>query len=319
MNNGLHEHLKTFVAIANARGLTRASIAINVGQATLSRQLAALEKHLGCRLFHRSTRAINLTEQGEIYLRYAVRMLELSDEAEAELHENNAGLRGSLRVACSNGFGRKFLIPALVPWYAMHPQLHIELLLSDKVSQIIEERVDVAFRTAMLQESSLIARAVGVSRRILVASRDYLKQAQVTEPAHLEGHRCILFAGTDRPGAWSFVAPGGDTVTVHVQGPLTLSTVDAMQDAVLAGLGIAVMPEWFWAKEDLGQRVVQLLPQYKLPEQAIHALYGARQKKASKVSQFVDYVAQALLSMNMAPWGSAGSVVNPSSPMRISS
>lgn len=298
MNNGLHEHLKVFVAIAQAGSLTGASIAIGIGQPTLSRQLAALEKHLGCRLFQRSTRAISLTEQGEIYLQHALGLLALHEEAEASVCEGNATLRGRLRVACSNGFGRKLLIPALAQWQTQHPQLHVELVLSDQLSPLIEDRVDVAFRTASLQESSLVARAIGVSRRIVVASPDYLRRhGQATEPAHLHNHHCILFAGAERPGVWSFEGPSG-RVSVRVQGRLTLSTVDALRDAVLAGLGVAIMPAWFWARERLEGQVVQLLPEYKLPEQTIHALTSARQNSASKVRRFVDYVEQTLRTLD---------------------
>jgi DNA-binding transcriptional LysR family regulator len=169
MNSGLFEHIQTFAAIAKAGSLTRASIVTGIGQATISRQLAALEKHLGCRLFHRSTRAINLTQEGQTYLRHALRILELAEEAESTLQDGSARLRGRLRVACSNGFGRKLLIPALPAWQAEHPQLHVELVLSDRPARLIEEGVDVAFRTAPLRESALVARAIGISRRIVVA------------------------------------------------------------------------------------------------------------------------------------------------------
>lgn len=294
MNNGLHEHLKVFVAIAQARSLTGASIATGIGQATISRQLAALEKHLGSRLFQRSTRAISLTEQGEIYLQHALQILELHEEAEASIQQGSAKLRGHLRVACSNGFGRKLLIPALVQWQAMHPQLYVELVMSDRLSQLIEDRVDVAFRTAPLQESSLVARVIGVSQRIVVASPDYLhRHGPVREPADLQNHHCILFAGAERSHVWSFMGPR-EAVSIQVRGRLTLSTVDALQDAVLAGLGIAIMPSWFWSRERLDGQIVQLLPEYKLPEQTIHALTSARQSSVSKVRQFVDYVEQTL-------------------------
>jgi DNA-binding transcriptional LysR family regulator len=294
MNNGLLEHIEVFVAIAQARSLTGAATLIGIDQATISRQLAALEKHLGCRLFQRSTRALSLTEQGEIYLQHALHLLELQEQADEAVQETGATLRGRLRVACSNGFGRKLLIPALAQWQPRHPQLQLDLVLSDQLSQLVEDRVDVAFRTAALQESNLVARVIGVSRRIAVASPDYLRRhGPVREPADLQNHHCILFAGAERPRLWRFEGPHGK-VSVHVQGRLTLSTVDALQDAVLAGLGVAIMPAWFWTRERLDGQVVQLLPDYKLPEQTIHALTSVRQSGVGKVRQFVDYVEQVL-------------------------
>src|SRR5476649_1302046 len=156
MNNGLYEHMQVFAAIAQARSLTGASIATGIGQTTISRQLLALEKHLGCRLFQRSTRAITLTEHGEVFLRHTLRLLDGMSEAEASVQEQGAHLRGRLRVACSNGLGRKLLIPALPEWQRRHSDVQVELVLSDQVSQVIEERVDVAFRIAALSESNLV-------------------------------------------------------------------------------------------------------------------------------------------------------------------
>lgn len=296
MNNGLHEHLKAFVAIAEAGSFTTASIAMGIGQATLSRQLAALEKHLGCRLLNRSTRAVTLTDQGEIYLHHAQRMLQLNDEAEAAIQESAGRLRGTLRVACSNAFGRKLLIPSLPQWQEQHPQTHIELMLSDQRAHLIEDRVDVAFRLAPVEESTSIARPIGTSRRIVVASREYIKRhGAVREPNQLQRHQCIVFSGADRPRDWTFTAPEGET-TVRVSGRLTLSTVDALQDAVLAGLGIAMMPAWFWTDAALKSNVVQLLAEYTLPEQTIHALTSARHQRNGKVARFIEHVSQVLKS-----------------------
>jgi DNA-binding transcriptional LysR family regulator len=296
MNSGLFEHIRTFAAIAKAGSLTRASIVTGIGQATISRQLAALERHLGCRLFHRSTRAISLTEEGQNYLRHSLRILELADEAASTLQDGSARLRGRLRVACSNGFGRKLLIPALPVWQAEHPQVHVELVLSDHPTRLIEEGIDVAFRTALLRESGLVARAVGVSRRIVVASPAYVRRyGLVKEPAQLREHECIIFAGAEHPSAWNLEGPEGQ-MSVHVQGRLTLSTVDALQDAVLAGIGIAMMPAWFWTREILSGQVVQLLPKYRLPEQIINALTSARQRPTSRVKKFVDHIEQVLLA-----------------------
>jgi DNA-binding transcriptional LysR family regulator len=296
MNNGLHEHLKAFVAIAEAGSFTAASIATGIGQATLSRQLAALEKHLGCRLLNRSTRAVSLTDQGQVYLSHAQRMLVLNDEAEAAIQESAGRLRGILRVACSNAFGRKLLIPSLVQWQERHPNVHIELLLSDQLAHLIEDRVDVAFRLSPVEASTLIARPIGTSRRILVASRDYIKRhGAIREPGQLQRHQCIIFSGAERPRQWTLVGPKGET-TVRASGWLTLSSVDALQDAVLAGLGVAAMPSWFWTDATLESKVVQVLPEHRLPEQTIHALTSARHKGSGKVARFIEHVSQVLKS-----------------------
>jgi DNA-binding transcriptional LysR family regulator len=295
MNNGLLEHLEAFAAIAESGSVTAASIAMGTTQATLSRQLAALERHLGCRLLHRSTRAISLTHDGEIYLQHALRLLDLRREAESALQDPGGRLRGRLRVACSNGFGRKLLIPVLGEWQKEHPQLSMELMLSDQLSPLIEDRVDVAFRMAQLKESNLIARPIGTAQRIVVASPDYIRRhGRIRTPDDLPAHQCLIFTGTEHPGVWDFTGPDGKLASVRVQGRLALSTVDALQDAVLAGLGVAVMPAWFWTRERLDGQVIQLLPDYRLSDHTIHAVTTARPNAAGKVRSFVDFVEKRL-------------------------
>ena len=298
MNNGLYEHLEVFIAIAQARSLTGASIRSGIAQATISRQLAALEKQLGCKLFRRSTRAISLTEAGEIYLRQALHIVELMQAAQVSVQEGGARLRGQVRVACSNGFGRKLLIPALGKWQGLHPDVRIELILSDQLSQLIEEGLDVAFRTAPLGASRLVARDIGVSRRIAVATPAYLKRfGPVHEPADLQHHQCLLFTGMEPLGVWPFSSAKGSS-SVHVDGRLSFSTVDALCDAVLADLGIAILPDWFWTRELLDGQVVQLLDGYSLPPQTIHAVTASRQPAGGKVSTFIGFVEQTLRDSN---------------------
>lgn len=294
MNNGLYEHMQVFAAIAQARSLTGASIATGIGQTTISRQLLALEKHLGCRLFQRSTRAITLTEHGEVFLRHTLRLLDGMSEAEASVQEQGAHLRGRLRVACSNGLGRKLLIPALPEWQRRQPDVQVELVLSDQVSQVIEERVDVAFRIAALPESNLVARPVGSFERIAVAAPEYLQRAPpLTEPAHLEQHECILFSGMDDPDLWQFSGADGDA-EVRVQGRLTLSSMDAIYEAVLAGLGVAVMPDWFWRRELRDGRVQRVLADHRLTPRTINAVTTTRQPAGGKVAAFIAFVEQVL-------------------------
>jgi DNA-binding transcriptional LysR family regulator len=165
---------------------------------------------------------------------------------------------------------------------------------------LIEERVDVAFRTAQLQKSSLVSRVIGESRRIVVASRSYLREHPgIRRPEDLRNHQCLIFAGAERPGIWMF-EKRTVKMEVRVQGSLTFSTVDALQDAVLADLGVAVMPSWLWTREQLRNQVTQLLPDYQLPRRTIHALTTRRQGADSKVRRFVDHVTRAFLKRTRA-------------------
>jgi len=290
MNNGLYEHIKAFIAIAQARSMTAASIAVGIGQTTLSRQLSELEQHLGCRLFQRSTRSIRLTEQGESFLKYALQLADLTEQAEAAMQQRSADLRGRLRVACSIGFGRRLLIPTLAEWQRQHPQVHLDLLLSDQISPVIEEGVDIAFRLGELKDSSLISRPLATFDRIVVATPDYLRRhGDVSHPDDLHGHQCLLYSAAMTPEHWRLAGPDGE-LDITVAGHVSLSSVDALYDAVLAGLGIAVMPQWFWFEELRDGRVQRLLPSYALPTQTIHAVMPSRVAAGSKVRVFSEFV-----------------------------
>lgn len=294
MNSGLYEHIEIFLAISRAGSLTGASIATGIGQATISRQLAALEEHLGCKLFQRSTRAISLTERGTSFLRHAERVADAMTEAQNSVQEKGGRLRGHLRVASTNGFAKMLLIPILPEWQAQHPEVSIELMLADQLSQIIEERVDVAFRIGALPDSGLIARPIGSFEHIVVASRSYLqRQGKITLPEQLARHQCILYTGFEHPEHWQFNGPEGE-VSVRVPSRLQLSTFDSMREAVEAGLGVAAMPEWFWRNALADGNVVRLLPQYRMARRIVHAITAARQAASSKTAHFIRFVEERL-------------------------
>lgn len=294
MNSGLYEHIEVFMAIAQARSLTGASIATGIGQATISRQLAALEEHLGCTLFQRSTRAISLTERGEAFLHHAKRLIDAMAEAQAAVQESANRLKGRLRVACANGVAKKLLIPMLPEWQSLHPDVNIELILADHLSQIIEERVDVAFRIGTLPESGLFARPVGSFQHIVVASTDYLKKhGHPSKPEHLARHQCILYSGFEHPEQWQFTGPDGEH-NVRVASRLQSSTFDGVCDAVQNGLGVAATPNFFWRSELADGRVTRLLREYEMSRRTIHAVTAARPTAGGKTAVFIAFVENRL-------------------------
>jgi DNA-binding transcriptional LysR family regulator len=294
MNSGYHEHLSAFVTIAKSQSLTRASAATGAGQSKLSRQLAALEKHLGCKLFHRSTRSIKLTEKGEIFLPHAERILQAAADAKDLLHEGKAGFSGRIRVACSIAVARRLLIPALPRWQSLHPDLSLDMAISDRVSSIVEDQIDVALRAGPLTNSSLIARPIGLTRRIAVGSFEYLRsRGSPALPDDLKRHDCIVFSGAVHPQQWDFENARG-TVSVKVPSRLSVSTVDALYDAVRAGLGIAVMPSWFCKNALNDGSFVRILSDYQLPTQTIYAVTLAKPPAGGKVHAFIQFAERLL-------------------------
>ena len=289
MKSGYHEHLNAFVTIAKSRSLTRASAVSGAGQSTLSRQLAALEKHLGCRLLHRSTRSVKLTEKGEIFLPHAERILQAAADAKELLREGRSGFSGRLRVSCSIAVARRLLIPALPRWQALHPELCLELDISDRFANLVEDQVDVALRAGALSNSSLIGRPIAHTPRIAVASCEYLRgRAAPQEPEDLKRHECIVFAGAARPQQWEF-DNGRRTLGVKVPSRLSVSTVDALYDAVRAGLGIGLIPSWFCKNALSDGSFVRVLSGYRLPTLTMHAVTLAKPAAGGKIQAFVQF------------------------------
>jgi DNA-binding transcriptional LysR family regulator len=280
--------------------LTRASAATGAGQSKLSRQLAALEKHLGCKLFHRSTRSIKLTEKGEIFLPHAERILQAAADARDLLHEGKAGFSGRIRVACSIAVARRLLIPALPRWQSLHPDLSLDMAISDRVSSIVEDQIDVALRAGPLTNSSLIARPIGLTRRIAVGSFEYLRsRGSPALPDDLKRHDCIVFSGAVHPQQWDFENARG-TVSVKVPSRLSVSTVDALYDAVRAGLGIAVMPSWFCKNALNDGSFVRILNDYQLPTQTIYAVTLAKPPAGGKVHAFIQFAERLLKDTSLS-------------------
>lgn len=304
MNQGLYEHLAHFVAIARAGSFTGAAASTGVAQATLSRQLAALERHLGCALFNRSTRAISLTEAGEVLLAQAQPVLDAMRDAQQAVRPVDAPLRGRVRVSCSHALGRLVLIPSLRRWHAAHPDTTIELQLSDEAAPLVAQGLDVAFRLGSLQASGLVARPLAQLPRVCVASQGYLRQApSLHTPQDLRHHQCLLLTarvGAQAAAGWTFTDPEGRTVSVPVTGRVQVSTMDALRDAVVAGLGVAITPAWFWGHSPDARQVRVLLSDHRLPPQRLSAITPHRPRRGGEVDRFIDFVADTLKDQGQA-------------------
>jgi DNA-binding transcriptional LysR family regulator len=294
MKAGLLEHLRVFVAIARAGSLTAAADAVGAGQPTVSRQLAALEKHLGGRLLQRSTRFVHLTDKGRSLLPHAESLVAAADATRLVVQDRAPGVPGRVRVACSNAFGRRVIMPALAAWQREHPLVHLELLLSDAWEPVIKKGIDVAIRLGALPSSSLVATRIGASYSAAFASADYVKRHGTPDhPRELAQHACIRYASARSAARWTFVDDSGKEHSVAVAGPLTLTSMDALQDAVLGGLGIALLPTWFWLDERQRRRVVRLFPSMRTPPRPVMAVAGSRYAPRSNAAAFVEFVRRA--------------------------
>jgi DNA-binding transcriptional LysR family regulator len=285
------EAMKTFVRVVERGSFSAVAKELGATQSAVSKQVAALETRLGAKLLVRSTRAIALTRAGEAFFPEARRLSEELEAAEAIARANERTLEGSLKVAASVGFGAGRLMPAVRSFLAAHPTLTIELKLDDAFVDLIAEGVDVAVRIGELPDSRLVATKIGESRRLLVASPDYLRFAKpLSEPQDLAAHACILYLGRDAPRRWIFNGPGGARAAIDVASNFRSNSSQAVRAAILSDLGIGFVPEFLVGDDLMRGTLVEPLPAWRGPAQPIHALMPLHRRSSAKARAFVEHL-----------------------------
>ena len=229
--------MDAFVRIVDGGSLTAAANALDVSQPSMVRTLAALERALGVRLLNRTTRRMSLTDEGRDYYARARQILSAVEDAQQSLRARNVSPRGRLRIASSVSFGRTFVAPVVAEYLAAHAEVNIELLLLDRVVDLVEEGMDVAVRVAKLADSSMIAHRVGSVQRVVVASPALLKTAGTPkQPADLSACRCVSFTGVVSPNHWDF-HDGRKRIPISVKSALVTNQIDAGVQSCLQGVG----------------------------------------------------------------------------------
>ena len=285
------EAMKTFVRVVERGSFSAVAKELGATQSAVSKQVAALEARLGAKLLVRSTRAIALTRAGEAFFPEARRLAEEVEAAEAKARANERTLEGVLKVAASVGFGAGRLMPVVRSFLAAHPGLAIELKLDDAFVDIIAEGVDVAIRIGELAESRLVATKLGETRRLLVASPDYLRYAKpLTTPQDLAAHACILYTERDAQRRWTFDGPGGARTAIDVTGNFGSNSSQAMRAAILQGLGVGFVPELLVGDDLRRGALVEPLPAWRGLAQPIHALIPPHRRGSAKARAFVKHL-----------------------------
>ncbi len=283
--------MQTFVRVVEAGSFTAVAVQTNTTQPTISRQIAALEEHLGARLLTRTTRTLTLTDDGRAFYEHALRALEALGEA-----ENAVGLRrskptGMLRLATPVVFGRLHIVPRLPAFLSRFPDVSIDLVMSDTFSDLAEQGIDLAIRVGEIADPALIAKRIGVVRRVTVASPRYLKtHGRPRTPADLAEHACIVYTRLASGNIWNFEGADGP-VSVEVKGRYQADNSEAVREGVVSGLGIAVIPEFAFSAEIESGEVEVLLRDHAPRQLPMHAVYSSRRFVPLKVRAMIDYLA----------------------------
>jgi DNA-binding transcriptional LysR family regulator len=285
--------LSSFIDIAEAGSLAKASSRTGVPTSTLSRNLARLEAELGLRLVQRSTRALTLSEDGrQLYQRTAAQVQLLKEELQLAAHAT-AEPRGLLRLTAPSSFGRVVLAPLIAEFMARYPSIEVEALLVDRRVNLIEEGVDLAFRMGALADSALIARTVGTVERVLCASPGYLDaHGRPQQPSDLRQHRFLAL--TRELQTFDLESATGPKQHVSLHASLVCAPADALLPSLLAGVGIAWVPGFHVYQPLQAGLLERVLPDWHLPPSTIHMVYPSARSTPRKLSAFMDFVAQAL-------------------------
>jgi DNA-binding transcriptional LysR family regulator len=292
--------LVLFARIVQYGSLTAAAQYSGLSRSAVSKQLSALEEKLATRLLQRSTRSVTLTEAGKQILDEARRIQEALDRVQTLSEELQGQVTGHLKVSCSSGIGRVHLVPVVKQFCALYPDVHVQLLLEDRLVDLIDEQIDVAIRVGHLPDSSLVALPLGQMTWVVCASPDYLnKNGRPKKPADLLQHDCLHYRNNKSAfDHWLFKGPDGEE-SISINGSLSINDSTALIQAAEQGQGIV----WI-DKNSLGDaleqgRLVQVLQNYALEEgYPIYALYPARHHLPAKTRKFVDFLAEHF-SLNM--------------------
>lgn len=292
--------MQTFTSVVDAGSFVRAAESLDMSKAAVSRYVADLEARLGVRLLHRTTRKLSLTEEGRAFHARCKSMLEELEEAESEITARSAQASGLVKVNVPYSFGILHLAPLWSDFMAEHPKVTLDVTLSDRVVDLVEEGFDLAVRIGSLASSSLISRKLASTRMVLCASPTYLKiHGCPQHPQEIAQHAVLAYSLLATGDQWSLEGPNGiESVVVHPF--LRTNSGDTCRAAALKHQGIILQPS-FMVEDDLRSgALVELMPQYRALEFGIYAVYPSRQYVSAKVRLLIEFLAKALETAN---WG----------------
>ena len=286
--------MEIFVSVAEAGSFSAAAKRMSVGQPAISKAVAQLEERLGARLILRSTRGLTMTDAGQRFYEHAKLAIREADEAEQLVRDASESLSGGLRVSAAVTFACLHVLPALNELMSRHPKLEIDLRLDDRNIDLLEEGLDVALRMGTLADSTMTARRIGRSPRLVVGTPEYFARAGMpTTPADLSQHQAIIYSQRGGGESWTF-SKNGDEQDVTVSGRVRVSAAEGMRTAVLSGMGLAVASRWMFSPELASGKVKAVLTDWTLPALDLWAVFPSGRLVTARARAFVEFVEEAL-------------------------
>jgi len=288
-----HE-LSAFIAVVEAGGFSAAARRTGDSQSAISKAVGSLEKRLGVALFHRSTRSVTLTDQGQKYYDRTKPLVDEMDVVESELTHSRLNVSGLVRIAVASTFGRLHVLPLIPDLFSLNPGLQVDLILSDFVRDMVEDRIDLAIRVGRVDEPDAVVKRVAGTPLVCVGSRRYFeKHGRPESPTELVNHNCLLYGGLTESANWPFVGPEG-RFSVPVRGNLSSNSVETIRAGVLAGVGIGLFAKVSLADELSSPDVVTIFDEFMGDVRDVSIIWPKRRFVPARVRCATDFLARAL-------------------------
>ncbi|AUI66327.1 MULTISPECIES: LysR family transcriptional regulator [Glaesserella] len=283
--------INVFLSVAETGSFTATAEQLDISKPMISRYIALMEEWLNARLFQRTTRKVSLTEAGEQAVTFCQKIANLTAEMEQEMMSQQGELRGTIRISSNSSFGASHLTEAINAFLAQHSNLHIQLDLSDRLVDLIAERIDLAVRITNNPDPNLVARKLTACHSLLVATPDYLARYGIpNHPEDLRQHRYLTHANINRR-EWRFYRDKQE-VLLELTSQFTTNETTALLNSVLAHNGIAMLPKYMIEKELATGQLQAVMTEWQLPTYQIYLLYPSRHKLPFAVRKVVDFLVE---------------------------
>jgi len=289
------EGLAIFAKVVEARSFAAAAADLQLSKATVSKAVTRLEERLGTRLLNRTSRRLALTDAGRVLVERAARILHDGEAAEDDTLTQSTNPRGVVRLAAPMSFGLRWIAPILPEFLAAYPEVSIDLHLSDAAVDIIGDGFDMALRIAVMPDSSLVARRLCPITRYVVGAPSYFKKhGRPTHPLHLADHLCFGYAYMATPDTWHFTHKDGEKAAIRPSGPLRVNNGDAVMPALLDGVGLALLPEFFLGDALAEGRLEIVLKDWTIPSGGLHIVMPPGGPRPARMTVLADFLAKHL-------------------------
>ncbi|MBN8462013.1 MAG: LysR family transcriptional regulator [Dechloromonas sp.] len=286
--------MRLFLRVAELGSFSAVALQAGVARSVVTRQIAALETHLGVKLMARSTRRLALTSAGSAYLEKCRVILNLVEAAEADVAEERLIPRGNIRLSLPLSFGIRRLAPLLLDFSQRHPEVSLDMDYSDRRINLIEEGIDLAIRITRRLEPGDVARKIGAGRMLVVAAPEYLaRHGRPQHPAELAHHECLGYTHAGNPMPWQFLV-NGQPESFPVRSRINANNGDVLTEAATQGLGITLQPDFIVASYLDAGRVERILADFAIPELGIYAMLPSNRHVPHRVRVLMDTLAAAL-------------------------